>query len=140
MSLMGALGSLEPGALRSLLRRLTWTALCLGAGGVIVALCLGAPFVAAGLCLGVAGGFANMRLVDRQVAKTDVDATDSQKVLRRMVGSRSVLRLAAITLVVLAVVVIYAPLGIGIVVGLVIFQLAFVVNVLRAMLAQGGLQ
>ena len=35
-------------------------------------------------------------------------------------------------------VVIDAPLGIGIVVGLVLFQLAFIVNVIRAMLAQGG--
>jgi hypothetical protein len=135
---VNVLGSLEPDVLKALLRRLTVTACLLGAGGVVVALALAQPWVAVGIALGVAGGFVNLRLVDRQISRVDVDADETTKVLRRKVGSRSVARLAAITVVVLGVVVIYAPLGIGIVVGLVLFQLAFVLNVIRAMYAQGG--
>lgn len=135
---MNVLGALEPGALKSLLRRLTITAVALGVAGVVIALVLGAPWVGVGIALGVIAGFFNLRSVDKQVARVDVDPEASSKALRRMVGSRSMARLAVITVLVVVLLLIYAPLGIGIVVGLVIFQLAFVVNVIRAMLAQGG--
>ncbi|HUD68863.1 MAG TPA: ATP synthase subunit I [Acidimicrobiales bacterium] len=137
---MNVLGALEPAMFKSLLRRLTVSALILGIGGVIVTLLLGAPLAALGLAIGVAIGFLNVRSIDRQVSRTDVDPEASRKVVRRMVASRSMLRLVAITAFALVAVVIEAPLGIGIVVGLVIFQLAFVGNVIRAMLAQGGVQ
>jgi hypothetical protein len=136
---MNLIGGVEPSTFRSMLRRLTVTAGVLGVAGAIVALSLGSPLGGLGVVLGVAIGFLNVRSIDRQVSRTDVDPEASSKALRRMVGSRTLLRLGAITLVVLAVVVIEAPLGIGIVVGLVIFQLAFVGNVIRAMTAQGGL-
>ena len=135
---MNVLGALEPGVLKSLLRRLTVSAIVLGVGGVVVALLVAPPISAVGVALGVAIGFLNVRAIDRQVSHTDVDAEVSNKALRRMVGSRTMLRLAVITAVVLALLFIEPPLGIGIVVGLVIFQLAFVGNVVGAMLAQGG--
>ena len=137
---MNVLGALEPGALRSMMVRLTVMACALGACGVIVALALGQPWVAVGIAVGVVMGFANIRAVDRQVSHADVDPDTPTKVLRRRVGSRSILRLAIITAVVLALVVIYAPLGIGIVVGLVLFQLAFVFNVIQVMIAKGGVE
>jgi hypothetical protein len=132
------IGGLESTQFRALLRRMTVTAAALGAVGVAVALSLGAPLAAVGIVLGVAIGFWNVRAIDRQVSRSDVDPETSTKVLRRAVGTRSLARLGAITVVVIAVVMIEAPLGIGIVVGLVIFQLAFVGNVIRAMSAQGG--
>jgi hypothetical protein len=135
---MNLIGAVEPSAFRSMLIRITITAAVLGVAGVVVALCLGSPFGALGVTLGVTIGFLNVRSIDRQVSRTDVDPEASSKSLRRMVGSRTLLRLGAITAVVLAFVVIEAPLGIGIVVGLVIFQLAFVGNVIRAITAQGG--
>ena len=134
---MNVLGGLEPGALRSLMRRLTVSACLLGAGGVLVALAFSQPFVAVGIAIGVVLGFFNLRAVDRQVSHTEVDPDAPTKVLRRRVGSRSVARLAIITAIVLGIVVIYAPLGIGIVVGLVLFQLAFVFNVIQVV-AKGG--
>jgi dipeptide/tripeptide permease len=137
---VNVLGALEPDVFKSLLRRLTVSAIILGTGGVIVTLLLGAPLAAVGLAIGVAIGFLNFRSIDRQVSRTDIDPEASRKTVRRMIGSRSMLRLAIITAVALATVVIEAPLGIGIVVGLVIFQLAFVGNFIRAMLAQGGVQ
>ncbi|HEV3213623.1 MAG TPA: ATP synthase subunit I [Acidimicrobiales bacterium] len=135
---MNVLGALEPNVFKSLLRRLTVSAIVLGFGGVVVALLVAPPLSAVGVGLGVAIGFLNVRAIDRQVSHTHVDAEVSNKALRRMVGSRTMLRLALITAVVLVLVFIEPPLGIGIVVGLVIFQLAFVGNVIGAMLAQGG--
>lgn len=135
---MNLFGSLEPGELRSLLRRLSVTAGAAGAAGIVVALLLGSPWGAIGVAAGVGLAFLNVRAVDRQVARTHVGTDTSSKAVRRAVGSRSVLRLGAITAVAVALLLIEAPLGIGIVVGLVIFQLCFVGNVIGAVLARGG--
>ena len=43
------------------------------------------------------------------------------------------------TVVVLAVVFLNAPLGIGMVAGLVLYQIVFVINVMRVVTGQGGL-
>jgi hypothetical protein len=43
------------------------------------------------------------------------------------------------TVVVIAAVLLNAPLGIGIVSGLVLYQLVFVVNVMRVVTSQGGI-
>jgi len=107
---------------------------------VVVALLLAPPLSGLGVALGVAIGFWNVRAIDRQVSRVDVDPDASRKAMRRAIGSRTILRLAALTAIALVLVVIEAPLGIGIVVGLVIFQLAFVGNVIGAMLAQGGVR
>lgn len=137
---MNVLGALDPDVLRSLLRRLTITAIALGLGSVVVALLLAPPLAALGVALGVAIGFLNVRAIDRQVSRADVDPETSRRAMRRAIGSRTILRLAVLTAIALALVVIEAPLGIGIVVGLVIFQLAFIGNVIGAMLAQGGVR
>jgi hypothetical protein len=134
------LGSLEPDVFRSFLRRLTLCAVALGAAGFVVALLLGSPLGALGVGIGVATGFWNVRAVDKMVSRTDIDPSASRKATRRMFGSRTMVRLSAITALEIVAVVIEAPLGIGIVVGLVIFQLSFVGNVIGAMLAQGGVQ
>jgi uncharacterized membrane protein len=137
---MNLLGALEPGVFRAFLRRLTLCAVALGAAGIVVALLLGSPLGAVGLGIGVAIGFWNVRAVDKMVSRSDVDPSASRKSLRRMFGSRTLLRLSLITAIAVVAVVIEAPLGIGIVVGLVIFQLSFVGNVIGAMLAQGDVQ
>jgi len=45
-----------------------------------------------------------------------------------------------VTVVILGFVVLNAPLGIGIVAGLVLYQIVFVMNVMRVVASQGGLQ
>lgn len=135
---MNAFGALEPSTLSSLLRRLTVSAVGLGVVGFVVALLVGPPLGALGVVLGVGVGFLNIRSIDRQVSRTEVDPATSRKAVRRAVRSRSLLRLGAITVVALGLLLIEPPLGIGIVVGLVVFQLAFIGNVIGAVLAQGG--
>lgn len=137
---MNAFGVLEPSMLRAFLRRLTACAVVLGTIGFVVALVLGSPLGAVGIVAGVGLGFLNIRAVDRQVSSTEVDEATTNKALRKAVGSRSLLRLGAITVVAVVLVVIEAPLGIGIVAGLVVFQLAFVGNVIGSAVARGGLE
>ena len=59
--------------------------------------------------------------------------------MRRQLGGKTTARLALITVVVLAVVFLDAPLGIGMVAGLVLYQIVFVINVMRVVTGQGGL-
>ena len=60
-----------------------------------------------------------------------------RKVLRRAMGTKSVTRLGVITVIAVGLLLINGPLGIGAVVGLVIFQLVFVVNVGRVLVSSG---
>lgn len=135
---MNLFGAVEPAGLRPMLRRLTISAGALGVVGVVVALLLNSPLGAVGVAVGIALAFLNVRAVDRQVARTNVDPEATAKVIRRAIGARSVARLGVLTAIAIVLVLTEAPLGIGIVVGLVIFQLCFVGNVIGALLARGG--
>jgi hypothetical protein len=55
-------------------------------------------------------------------------------------GGRTVGRLAVVTVIVLALVWLDPPLGIGIVAGLVLYQIVFVFNVMRVVANQGGVE
>jgi hypothetical protein len=55
-------------------------------------------------------------------------------------GGKTIGRLAVMTAVVLLLVWLDAPLGIGIVAGLVLYQIVFVANVLRVVSNQGGIE
>ena len=139
---MNVLGALEPGVLKSMLRRLTVSAIALGAGGVVVAL---ARSHRRSVAVGIAARRRH-RFPQRARASTDrsrsadVDPdapTQGAAPHGRLEDDRSG------SSVITAVVLVARrdrtpPLGIGIVVGLVLFQLAFVFNVIQAMLAQGG--
>ncbi len=57
--------------------------------------------------------------------------------LRRAIGTKSVTRLGVITAIAIGLLLLNGALGIGVVAGLVIFQLLFVVNVGRVVVSQG---
>jgi len=90
--------------------------------------------------VGVGLAVLNLRFVDRQAAKVELKGEQSSKAIRRQLGSKTTGRLALMTVIILAVVFLYAPLGIGIVSGLVLYQIVFVVNVLRVVANQGGIE
>lgn len=56
-----------------------------------------------------------------------------------MLRTKTSWRLAALTFIALGLLFIYAPLGIGVVIGLVLFQINFVISVARVLFSQGGL-
>lgn len=133
------LENLPANTLPRLLRRTTLSAIVVGVLGFVVALLVAPPLAALGVVLGVALAVVNLRFLDAQAAKVELRGEQSTKAVRRQLGSKTTARLAVMTLVVLGVVWLNAPLGIGIVSGLVLYQIVFVINVLRVVANQGGM-
>ncbi len=134
------LDNLPTDTLPRLLRRTTVSAVAAGAVGFIVAIIVAPPLAALGLVIGVAMAILNLRFLDRQAAQVELRGEQGTKAIRRQLGSKTTLRLAAMTLIVIVVVFLNAPLGIGTVSGLVLYQIVFVVNVMRAVTGSGGVE
>ncbi len=107
--------------------------------GFVVALLIAPPLSALGVVIGVGLAIVNLRFLDRQAARVELKGEQSSKAVRRQLGGKTTGRLVVMTVVVLAVVWLNAPLGIGIVSGLVLYQIVFVVNVMRVVANQGGM-
>jgi hypothetical protein len=133
------LENLPTDTLPRLLRRTTLSAIIVGALGFLVAIILAPPLAALGVLIGVGMAIMNLRFLDSQTAKVELRGEQSTKAVRRQLGGRTTVRLAMMTVVVLAAVFLNAPLGIGIVSGLVLYQLVFVANVMRVVTGQGGI-
>ena len=133
------LENLPTDTLPRLLRRTTLSAIIVGVLGFAVALFVAPPLAALGVVIGVAMAIANLRFLDGQTAKVEMRGEQSTKAIRRQLGGRTTARLVVMTVVVLAAVFLNAPLGIGIVSGLVLYQLVFVANVMRVVTGQGGI-
>jgi hypothetical protein len=137
MSMMSGLSDLEGTALAKVLRRTTVSALIVGGGAVIIALFVSSPLAAVGIVVGLAMAIVNLRFLDAGVAKVQTKGETNKKVLRRAMGTKSVTRLGVITVIAIGLLFLNGALGIGTVVGLVIFQLLFVANVGRVLVSQG---
>ncbi len=133
------LENLPTDTLPRLLRRTTLAAVIVGVVAFAVAVFVAPPLAALGVVLGVGMAIMNLRFLDGQAAKVEMRGEQSTKALRRQLGGRTTARLAVMTVVVIAAVLLSAPLGIGIVSGLVLYQLVFVVNVMRVVTGQGGI-
>jgi len=119
------------------MRRTVISATLMGIGLVLVALAEFPPLSAVGLPIGVLGAWYNIRFLDRSIGKLEVDPDQPMKVLRKRVRGGVTLRLAILTAVVLGLVILSRPLGFGALVGLMVFQFCFIVNLSRASLASG---
>jgi predicted histidine transporter YuiF (NhaC family) len=137
MSMMSGLSDLEGSALAKVLRRTIVSALIGGGGAIIVAFLVSAPWAALGIVIGLAMAVVNFRFLDAGVAKVQTTGETSKKALRRAMGTKSVTRLGIITVIAIGLMFLNGGLGIGAVIGLVIFQLFFVVNVGRVLVSQG---
>ncbi len=132
------LENLPTNTLPRLLRRTTVSALAAGLVGFAVALFVAPPLGAIGVAMGVGLAVVNLRFLDRQAARVELRGQQSTKAVRRQLGGKTSARLAIVTVAVLALVWLNAPLGIGIVSGLVLYQIVFVFNVMRVVASQGG--
>jgi hypothetical protein len=132
------LENLPTNTLPRLLRRTTLSAIAVGVVGFVVAIFIAPPLAALGVALGVALAIVNLRFLDRQAASVELRGEQSTKAVRRQLGGKTTGRLVLMTVVILGFVWLDAPLGIGIVSGLVLYQIVFVVNVLRVVANQGG--
>ena len=134
------LENLPANTLPRLLRRTTLSAIIVGFVGFLVAAFTAPPLGALGLIIGVGLALLNLRSLDRQAAKVELKGEQSTKAVRRQLGGKTTGRLAVVTLIVIGVLFLNAPLGIGIVSGLVLYQIVFVLNVLRVVSNQGGIE
>jgi ABC-type transport system involved in multi-copper enzyme maturation permease subunit len=134
------LENLPTNTLPRLLRRTTLSAIAVGAVGFFIAIFIAPPTAALGVAVGIALAIFNFRQLVRQTGLVEVKGEQSTKVVRRQLGGRTAARLAALTAIVLVMLWLNAPLGIGIVSGLVIYQIVFVFSVLRVVANQGGVQ
>jgi hypothetical protein len=134
------LENLPTDTLPRLLRRTTLSAIAVGAVGFLIAIFIAPPTAALGVAVGIALAIGNFRQLVRQTGLVEVKGEQNTKVVRRQLGGRTAARLAALTAIVLAMLWLNAPLGIGIVSGLVIYQIVFVFSVLRVVANQGGVQ
>jgi hypothetical protein len=130
---------LDAPVLQKLLRRTVVATLISGSIAIVVALWLAPPLAAVGIALGLGLAIVNLRFLDAGVAKIEETGEGSSKTIKRMLRTKTSWRLAALTVIALGLLFIYAPLGIGVVVGLVVFQVNFVISVARVLFSQGGL-
>ena len=133
------LENLPANTLPRLLRRTTQSAIAVGVVGFLVAIFVAPPLAALGVALGVGLAILNLRFLDAQAAHVELRGEQSTKAVRRQIGGKTTLRLAGVTVLIIGAVFLNAPLGIGIVSGLVLYQIVFVMNVLRVMANQGGM-
>ncbi|HQT99337.1 MAG TPA: hypothetical protein PLG60_02405 [Acidimicrobiales bacterium] len=132
------LENLPANTLPRLLRRTTVSAIIVGFVGFVVAVLVAPPLAALGVVVGVGLAILNLRFIDRQAAKVELRGEQSSRAVRRQLGGQTTGRLAIVTVIVLGVLWLSPPLGIGIVSGLVLYQIVFVMNVLRVVAGQGG--
>ena len=137
MSMMSGLSDLEGTALAKVLRRTIVSALIGGGAAIVIALVLSAPWAALGIVIGLGMAIVNLRFLDAGVAKVQTKGETNKKAVRRAMGTKSVTRLAVITVIAIGLMFLNGGLGIGAVIGLVIFQLFFVLNVGRVVMSQG---
>jgi hypothetical protein len=129
---------LEASVLQRLLRRTVLLSLAVGGVMVLCALLIGSPLGAVGIVIGLGMAIVNLRFLDAGVAKVQGTGEGSGKVLRRMLRTRTAWRLAVITVIAIGALLLSMQLGMGVVIGLVVFQILFVIAVARIIFVQGG--
>jgi len=124
------LENISSSTLPRLMRRTILSAIVVGVIGFFVAVTYD-PLAGLGEALGVAMAVFNLRFLDKQVAGVELKGEQTSKAVRRQLGGKTLQRLVAATCIVFGALYLSTPLGIGIVSGLVIYQIVFVINLLR---------
>ena len=110
---------LEAPVLQRLLRRTVLMTLVTGGIAIVISLLVAPPFAAVGIALGLGVAILNLRFLDAGVAKVEGTGEGSGKVIKRMLRTKTATRLAVITVIAIGLLLIDAPLGVGMIVGLV---------------------
>jgi len=117
------------------LRRTRIVSIVLGVGALAVGILVGRASVGVGVVVGLGLGALNTRWADASVAR--LKDTVGVKAARRPLAVRTLGRLAFSTAAVLALLIFVTPMGFGALGGLVIYQIAFLASMLRAVMAGG---
>jgi hypothetical protein len=123
-------------ALGRALRRTRIVSVLLGVLALAVAAAVGHADVGLGIAVGLALGALNTRWVDNSVAR--VRDVSGAKAARRPIALRTLGRLAVSTAAVVALLLLATPVGFGTLAGLVLYQVAFLASMLRAVMTGGA--
>jgi hypothetical protein len=136
------LEDLSPQVLPRLMRRTIWSALVVGTIGFVVAVMI-SPLAGLGEVIGLVLSILNLRQNDKQIAAMEMrtvgDDDPNVKVLRRQLRPKIVGRLTLLTLVALGSLFLSVALGLGIVAGLALYNIVFVINTFGVVMNQRGL-
>jgi hypothetical protein len=102
-------------------KRIVWPCCILGVVVVIGLALLHQPWAGVGLCIGLALGMVNARLLQQSVLRRFQAAT-GQTVKGGAFLASGLFRLGAITGIAVVVTILERPLGIGVVIGLAVYQ------------------
>ena len=133
-----AFSDLQAGTLEKILRPTVFAAIGIGVVAALIAWWLGAPLASYGIAFGVGVAILNVRILGSGVMKAQTDEPDGKQI-KGLLRNSSAMRLVLITAIVIGLVLWMPPLGIGAMVGLVVFQIAFVVNAGRAVVSSRAL-
>src|ERR1019366_1381701 len=135
------LEDLSPQVLPRLMRRTIWSALVVGTIGFVVAVMI-SPLAGLGEVIGLVLSILNLRQNDKQIAAMEMrtvgDDDPNVKVLRRQLRPKIVGRLTLLTLVALWSLFLSVALGLGIVAGLALYNIVFVINTFGVVMNQRG--
>jgi hypothetical protein len=123
-------------ALGRALRRTRIVSIVLGVAGLGIAAALGYGDVGLGIAVGLGLGALNTRWVDTSVAR--VGESVGAKAARRPIAMRTLGRLGVSTVLVLGLLILATPVGFGALAGLVLYQVAFLASMLRAVMHGGA--
>lgn len=115
-------------------RRTISAALVVGVAILVGCVSFGVPLVGVGACIGVALGAFNHRMTGNSVVRASLSESVNTK---RPLALNTLGRMAIITVVTLGLLLVDRTLGLGILIGLAVFQVLLLVNVARSM-AQAG--
>lgn len=134
------LNDLSPDSLPRLLRRCALSGTIVGVVGFVVATFIAPFWGALGFAVGIGLALANMRFLAHQVLSIEVVDGSTTKQVRRRLRTKALTRLMVATAIVVLALWLSGPLGVGIVSGLVVYQVVFVANVFRTVATQGGIE
>jgi len=118
-----------------LVRRVALSALALGVVALGVGIAAGHALAGLGACIGLGLGLVNLRLVSASVARVTASAPSHPK---RVLASRSLVRLAVSTAIVIGLAFASLQLGFATAGGLAVFYLLLALLLIRSLLRAAG--
>jgi len=129
------LGQLDLPEISRMLRRTVFAALGVGIAALVILSVVGYALAGLGACIGLALGIVNIRLVMNTASR--LNASGATKI-RRPMAMNTLSRLGITTVIAIGLVVVNLRLGMGVLGGVAVFYLLFVVNLVVTLLRQGA--
>ncbi|MDA8398680.1 MAG: ATP synthase subunit I [Actinomycetota bacterium] len=115
-------------------RKTTITSTIIGVIGLVALVLTRNGIAGIGLCIGLGVGVVNLRLVQASVSRIAASGHEKPK---RPLAMHTFARLAVLTAIAIGMLVVEAPLGLGMLIGMMIFQFAFLANLAKAVFGTG---